>query len=140
MTKQATPEGGKQALPFSPFDWMKGDWMKGADWMKAADWMNGGAAATAMGRANEVCSQACQEWQQALTRFMTDRAQADSQHMQRLAACQNWMDAMRLQQEYTMTAVQDYAREAQNLMQLASRLGSRVMAASGNTSLSAAAE
>ena len=135
MAKPPMHEGGKFGLPFSSLDWMNA-----GDWMKAGDWMNGGAAATVMGRANEVCNQACQEWQQALTRFAAGRAQADSQHLQRLAACQNWMDAMRLQQEYAMTAAQDYMRETQNLMQLAARLGSRIMAGSANTSLPAAAE
>ncbi len=89
----------------------------------AAEWMSG-PAMQAVTRANEACSRACQEWQQELVRFTTARIQTDTQHVQRLATCQNWADAARLHQEWALAAAQDFAKEANQLIQLASKLGS----------------
>ncbi len=88
----------------------------------AAEWMNG-PAAQAIARANEACSRACQEWQQELVRFTTARMQADSQHVQRLFTCQSWAEAARLHQVWATAAAQDFAKEANQLFQLASKLG-----------------
>lgn len=92
------------------------------------DWMNG-AAMDAMMRANEASSQAYQEWQRELVRFITSRIQI---------TCQNWADAARLHQDWAPSAAQEFAKEANTLFQIASKIGTDLTTTLGRPNSAAA--
>lgn len=101
------------------------------------DWLNS-ATMDAMIRANETSNQACQEWQHELIRFITNRIQVDSRHFQQLVTCQNWADAVRLHQDWAMSATQEFTKEANTLFQIASKIGAGLTATAGRPGAAAA--
>ena len=83
----------------------------------------GGPALETFTSMGEPCGRACAAWQQEVLRFATERLRKDSDTGWRLASCQNWADAAKVQQEWAQTTVEDYFAEANRLAQLASTLG-----------------
>lgn len=75
------------------------------------------------GRAGEAWARAGQAWQQEIIRFTTARFESDSAFGQRLAACKDWTDASKVQQEWAAALTQDLIDETTRLTQLASTLG-----------------
>jgi len=92
----------------------------------------------AMMRANEASSQAYQEWQRELVRFITSRIQIDSRHIQQLVTCQNWADAARLHQDWALSAAQEFAKQANTLFQIASKIGTDLTTTPGRPNSAAA--
>ena len=93
-----------------------------------APWING-SMLEAMTRMGEVCTGACQTWQQEITRFATARYESDNDLARRLMTCGNWTEAARLQQDWAGTMMQDYLNQTNRMVQLAATLGAELMAA-----------
>ncbi|SMF55529.1 Phasin protein [Tistlia consotensis] len=72
-------------------------------------------------RGSEDCARTCLAWQQELLRFTTSRLQADAELPLSLARCRDVPDLVALQQRWFTTALQDYASEAGQLLDLAGR-------------------
>jgi len=83
-------------------------------------------------RGGDGFAKAAVEWQQEIARFTTARLQRDSEFGQKLLACRDWSEAMKLQQEWLTTLAQDYFDEGNRLAQLCQKAGSGL--ASGVTS------
>lgn len=76
--------------------------------------------------AGENYAKACQAWQQEIVRFTVNRFQNDSVFGQKLATCQNWTDAAKVQQEWAAAMAQDFMDEGNRLAQLATSLGAEL--------------
>jgi len=87
-------------------------------WMTAPS----GFGLEAFTRIGEACNKA-RAWQEEIVRFMNARAQTDTQVAQKLVACRNWADAVKLQQDWAASMTQDYFDEANRLARLASTFG-----------------
>jgi len=114
MSKQAQPEGGPSPFP----------------WMGALE----GSPMENLTRAGEAYTKACVAWQQELARFAAARLQQDGELGRRLLTSGNWLEAIRLQQEWASAVSRDYFEEANRLMQLAQQAGAElVQPSSGET-------
>lgn len=109
MTKQAQTTDGTPPMPFG--------------WMATLN----NSTLNSFTRAAEACGKAGMAWQQELTRFTTARLQRDGELGQKLLSAQNWADAMRIQQDWIKSAGQDYAEEANRLMQMAQKVSAEMM-------------
>ncbi len=110
MSKQTQQTDG-------PFAGMPLPWMAGLN----------ESAMKNLSRATETYQKACLAWQQEITRFASARWQRDSEAAQKMLASPNWSEAMKVQQEWLTSTGQDYADEANRLVQLAQKAGSDVM-------------
>jgi hypothetical protein len=92
-------------------------------------WISGlnGSAMSNLSRATETCQKACLAWQEEIARFAKARWQRDSEAAQRMLMSPNWSEALKVQQEWLTSAGQDYADEANRLVQLAQKIGSDVV-------------
>lgn len=97
-------------------------------------WMTppSGFGLDAFTRIGEACNKACLAWQEEVVRFMNARAQSDTQVGQKLVACKNWGDAVKLQQDWAASMAQDYFDEANRLFGLASTFGTNLTARSSS--------
>lgn len=75
----------------------------------------------AFGKAGEAYFKACIDWQQEMARFVGVRFAEDRRTQETLAACSNFGDAFKAQQEWALTAAKTYAEEATRLAQIATR-------------------
>ena len=107
--------------------------------LAAMPWLNGLSGET-MIRSLEAFSQACQDWQREVVRFAVARIQAESQHLQQLVASQNLADAEKLHQDWAVATAQEYAKEANHMAELASKLGSCLAGVAGKPPPSLAAD
>jgi hypothetical protein len=78
------------------------------------------------GQAGEAYAAACQVWQQEMIRSAVARFENNSAFAQRLAQCQSWQEATKVQQEWAATVTQDFMAEATRMGQLASTLGNEM--------------
>ncbi len=99
----------------------------------ALPWISGlnGSAMSNLSRATETYQKAWTAWQEEIARFTKSRWQRDSEAAQRMLTSPNWSEAMKVQQEWLTSAGQDYADEANRLIQLAQKAGSDVMQQAG---------
>lgn len=75
-----------------------------------------------LGHAGEVCLGACQTWQAEMSRFLLKRFERDTELARRLLECRDWTDAMGLQQQWAVAAVQDYLDQTRRVAEIAGKL------------------
>ena len=78
------------------------------------------AIPTVMGHAGEAWVRACLEYQREVARFASARIEGDIEHLKSVAQCRNPADLVKLQGEWATATLSDYAKEARQLMQIAS--------------------
>jgi len=94
-----------------------------------------GAAMETLARSGETFSKAAAEWQQEIGRFTAARFQRDSEFGQKLLACREWSDVMKLQQAWLSAMGQDYVEAGQRLTQLLQKTGGEFMSGAGQGAL-----
>lgn len=109
MNKQSQQTDSASMMPFG--------------WMATIN----GSALTGLTRATEACNKAGVAWQQELARFTTARLQRDGEFGQKLLGAQNWLEAVKVQQDWLQSAGQDYAEETNRLVQMAQKIGADLM-------------
>lgn len=109
MTKQTQQTDSASMMPFG--------------WMTTFN----SPALTGLTRATEACSKAGVAWQQELTRFTTARLERDGEFGQRLFGAKNWLEAIKVQQDWIQSAGQDYVDETNRLMQMAQKISAELI-------------
>lgn len=66
----------------------------------------------------QACSEACNGWQQEVSRFIERRASENQRSLQALMTARDLTDLLRIQQEWTLQAATDYTQEAARLTRL----------------------
>ena len=110
MTKQTQQTDGTSMMPFG--------------WMTT---FNGGSALSGLTRATEACSKAGVAWQQELARFTAARLERDGAFGQKLLGAKNWLEAVKIQQDWFQSTGQDYAEETNRLVQMAQKIGAELV-------------
>jgi hypothetical protein len=79
----------------------------------------GRPALDALARATEWYAKTLLSWQGEIVRFATARLDSDVEFGRSVMNCRNWTEASRLQQDWAVSTLNDYADEANRLVQLA---------------------
>lgn len=74
----------------------------------------------AVSQAGATWVRACLEYQREVARFAGARIEGDIEHLRSVTQCRNPADLLKLQSEWANAALGDYAKEARQLMQIAS--------------------
>jgi len=62
-------------------------------------------------------------WQRELVRFATARLQRNAEFGQAFVSARNWSDAIKLQQEWAQSTIDDFTEETKKLMEIAAGAG-----------------
>ena len=81
----------------------------------------GGAAANAVARVGETCTQASLEWHEELVGFVSSRLQETVELQKSIAGCRHIADLIRIQQDWAAAGLRAYLDEAGRLTGIAGR-------------------
>jgi len=84
------------------------------------------------GSMGEAFTKACAEWQQEVARFTSRRLEGDMELMRSLSECRSVTEALRLQQSWAKDALQAYASETNQLMEIANRIAQQSVESLGS--------